>query len=398
MRAGLRRHGALRRPAALRELLRRSDLHFTAGNDVVLFAEGRSGIDAMFEAVAGADQRIHFESYILRSDETGRRFVDALAERARAGVEVRVLYDGIGSFGIDDRAFHALRAAGGSVVVFHPLGRSRPGRVLWQRDHRKLLVVDGRVAFTGGLNVGDEYYLGTAGLDGKRRPWRDAHVRVTGPAVPMLEAVFFESWFRADGPDRPWLAPAAPAADTPGDESVAVLADGPTYQTRRMRDLLISALERVQRRVRIVTPYFLPGRSLLEALCQAAERGARVELLTAGASDHPILRWAARDQMPTLLRRGVHVYEHERAMMHAKIAVFDERWAILGTSNLDRQSLRRSYEVNLVVAGGGLPADLARLVASDLALSRRVTAETLEERSVLHRLRDRLARAALARL
>jgi cardiolipin synthase len=398
MRASLRRHGALRRPADLRRLLRDADLRFAPDNEVEFYSNGRSGIDAMVEAVASARKRIHFETYILRSDETGRRFIRALAERASDGVEVRVLYDGIGSLGVDDHAFDALRAAGGQVVVFHPLRRVRPDWVPWQRDHRKILVVDGETAFTGGLNVGDEYWAGTVGGDGERRPWRDAHVRITGGAVAMLEAVFFESWFRADGPDHPWRTGGLPAAAATGSQSVAVLADGPGHRTRRMRDLLIAALERAERRVQIVTPYFLPGRAVREALCATAERGVRVQLLTAGASDHPVLRWAARDLMPGLVGRGVFVYEYERAMMHAKIAVFDEHWAVLGTSNLDRQSLRRSYEVNVVAAGGKLPADLSRLVDSDVRRSRRITARHLEARPLPQWFRDRLAAAVLTRL
>ena len=398
LRAGLRRHGMVPRPAELRRLLRVADLQFTAGNAIELYPDGASGIEAMLEAIAAARKRIHLETYILRADETGRRFLRALSERARAGVEVRVLCDGFGSRGLDPGALADLRDAGGDVVAFHPLRRFHPRWAPWQRDHRKILVVDGAIAFTGGLNIGDEYFFGVPGLAAQRITWRDAHVRIAGGAVPMLEAVFLESWFRADGPGRPWLDFAPPPAPTLGGESVAVLADGPTYHTRRMRDLLLAALARSQERVQLVTPYFLPGRRLREALGAASDRGVRVELLIAGTSDHPVLRWAAHSLLPELVGRGLRVYEFERAMMHAKVAIFDDTWAILGTSNLDRQSLRRSYEVNLIVAGGALPGSLSQLMESDLLDSRRLTARDLQARSWPRRLRDRAASFVLTRL
>jgi phosphatidylserine/phosphatidylglycerophosphate/cardiolipin synthase-like enzyme len=205
------------------------------------------------------------------------------------------------------------------------------------------------VAFTGGLNVGDEYLLG-AGLDGNpATPWRDAHVRLEGPAVAMLEAVFLESWFRADGPDRPWTGLDGPPITTPEGEAVAVIADGPTYHKRRVRDLLVAALERSRQRARLATPYFVPGRKLATALAETASRGVEVHLLLAGFTDHPLVRWAARGRLPALLASGVRAFEFERSMMHAKVAVFDSSWALIGTSNLDRQSLEHSYEVNLLV-------------------------------------------------
>jgi cardiolipin synthase len=165
-----------------------------------------------------------------------------------------------------------------------------------------------------------------------------------------------------------------------------------------MRDLLVAALARARSRVQLATPYFLPGTRLRAALCAAADRGVRVELLIAGLSDHPVVRWASHALLPELLDRGVLVYEFEHAMMHAKLAVFDDSWAILGTSNLDRQSLRRSYEVNLIVAGGALPGNLSNLVESDLQASRPLTAQDLLTRSWPERLRDRLARFVLTRV
>lgn len=348
----------------------------------------------MLAAIAGAKTRVHLETYLLRADETGRRFLDAMAERSRAGVEVRLLYDAIGSLGLNTVDLDGLRAAGADVVVFNPIVRFYPRWAPRRRDHRKILIVDGEIAFTGGLNIGDEYSEGVE-MEAGREPWRDAHVRITGPAVVMLEAVFLESWFRADGPDRPWTS----ALDLPpvqtGGETVGVLADGPSYHRRRTRDLLIEVLGRTRRTARFATPYLIPGRALRTALTAAAARGVAVEILMAGYIDHPIVRRASFAKLSELVSKGVRVFEYERSMMHAKVAVFDDDWAILGTSNLDRQSLQHSYEVNLIIEGGELPGRLSSMLSEDIEAAREVTEARLAERAWWVRLRDRVAAALL---
>jgi cardiolipin synthase len=398
LRAGLRRHGVIPCPAALRSLLRASDVRFTRGNRVELFREGRSALDAMLAAIAAARHRVHLESYIFRADQTGQRFLAALAERARAGVEVRLLFDGVGSLGLPPAALAELRAAGGDAVAFNPLGRIWPRWAPRRRDHRKILIVDDEVGFMGGLNIGDEYYSGAPIGGGQRIPWRDAHLSIRGPAVSLLDAVFLESWFRADGPDHPETLLPVPVAEAPGGEALGLLPDGPTYHRRRMRELLIRALERARTRACLVTPYFVPDARLRRALAEAASRGVRVDVLIAGWCDHPILRWAARARLPELLARGVRCYEFETAMMHAKLAVFDDCWAIVGTSNLDRQSLQHSYEVNLLAEGGELPHQLTRLVDEDLAVATAITLDGLSARLWWTRLRDRTAALLLGRL
>jgi len=397
LRAGLLRRGVVPRPSPLRRLLRPREVRFTGGNRLELFRDGASGLEAMLEAIDGARRRIHLETYILRGDATGRRFLDALTDRARAGVEVRLLFDAFGSLLLDASLLTPLRKAGGDAVAFNPLGRVLPSWAPLQRDHRKILVVDGEVAFTGGLNIGDEYALGPLSARGERVPWRDAQVRIVGPAALLLDAVFLESWFRADAPDFPWTDLDEPPRES-GDETVGVLPDGPTHHRRRMRDLMVASLARARRRATLATPYFLPGARLRNALYGAASRGVRVELLLAGFSDHPILRWAARAAAPRLLAQGGRVFEYERAMMHAKVAVFDEKWAVVGTSNLDRQSLERSYEVNLLVEAGPIPGDLSEMLDEAILEAQPLTLDTLAARPWHQRLRDRAAGFLMMRL
>ena len=378
------------RPAAIVELIRDRSLRFTEGNRVDLYHTGREGLAAMLAAIESARRRVHLETYILRSDATGRRFLDALAARARAGVEIRVLYDGFGSLGLDEAALDGLRGAGGDVVVFNPLARFWPRFAPRRRDHRKILVVDGAIAFTGGLNVGDEYVSGLGAAE-RDVGWRDAHVRVEGPCVRDLEAVFLESWFRADGPALAWHALLEGERPRAGSVRCAVLSDGPAHRRRRMRELLESALREAEREVRLVSPYFAPGRRVLELLGDASARGVHVALLVAGdRTDHPSLRRASRAVLPGLLERGVHVHEYDRAMMHAKVACFDQSWAIVGSSNLDRQSFEHSYEVNLVIEDAGVAKLLRDRVDADLARARPVDLDALGRRGVFEQLLDRL--------
>ena len=330
----------------------REILRFRAGHRVALYDEGTAAFVAMEDAIAEAKEHVHFETYILRTDRLGRRMLDLLARRAREGVAVRVIYDAVGSRGIDRRLLSSYAADGIEFESWNP-----PARWLWrfrprERDHRKLLLVDGRIGFLGGLNVGDEYVGG--GRD--RLPWRDAHVRLEGPGLNELEAIFVESWFRVGGPSFDWRPGVAREPEGGGEHDVAILADGPSYSRRRMRDFFLDELARAESHVLLVSPYFAPGPRVLDAIEAASDRGVAIELVMAGRTDHPLMRRAARVLSARLIERGVRVFEEPSAMMHAKLAAFDDRMAVVGTSNLDRQSLRHSCEVNAIFAGPEVPA------------------------------------------
>jgi cardiolipin synthase len=393
----------VRHPAVLRDLLRGRALRFTSGNRVEVFDNGADGLAAMTRAIEGARQSVHLETYILRSDETGRALLAALEARARSGAEVRLLYDSLGSRALDRRALVPLRRAGGAVEEFNPMIRWLPELAPRRRDHRKILVVDGRIAFVGGLNVGNEYAERRGGWPDGEPEWRDAHLSIEGPAVPDLEVVFLEGWWRARGNGSDGEAGAAPLPATEpatarvGSVRCAVLADGPHYHRRRMRELVVSALDEAESRVLLVSPYFAPGRRVLAALEQAGERGVTVDLLLAGRTDHPLLRRGARSFVPRLAARGVRVFEDDQRMMHAKVAVFDDDFAIVGTSNLDRQSLEHSYEVNVVMEGEGVPAEIRQRFTPDPSCATPVDLALLAQRGPFERWVDWLC-ALLLRL
>lgn len=356
-------------------------MRLASGNVVEIHRTGASGIDAMLAAIAGARTQIHLETYILRADETGHRFFSALEEKARTGVEVRFLYDDFGARGVGRRELAPLHAAGVEVAVFNPLRRMRPRL----RDHRKILVVDGEVGFTGGLNVSDECYRGLRKPGG---PWRDLHLGIRGPAVQDLDRVFAQCWGIATGSDVVHWSPAAanPAA---GDAVLGVLPDGPTGCPNRLRDVLCRAIEGASRSALFVSPYFIPGAPVLAAMRAAVARGVAVDVLVAGTNDHATVAWAMRSLLRSFLEAGVRIWEFHGALMHAKAAIFDAYRAVVGTSNFDQQSFHYSYEVNLVAVGGELPRRLEAIVREDLARSSPLTADTLARRSRLERARDR---------
>jgi cardiolipin synthase A/B len=362
-------------------------LRFQPNHHVTLHHRGREAIDAMLETIDAAEQTIHLETYIFRADTIGERFIAALEARAMAGVSVRLIFDAVGTRGLDQRPLRRLARAGAEVAYFNP-----PSRWLWrfrprQRDHRKILLVDGSVGFLGGLNIGDEY----VGEDSDGPTWRDAHVRLEGPALSELQALFLENWFRSGGESFEWRSLLGSGPPSTGDQSVAILADGPTYRRRRVRSFFIDELRRAKSHVLLVSPYFAPGSRVLDALAEASDRGVDVEILLAGTSDHPILRRAVREIIPKLLRRGVRVYEDPNRMMHAKLAAFDESLAVVGTSNLDRQSLDHSCEVNAVFEGPNVGKWIHQHFGTDVLDVTPIDQDLLARRSLWTRGIDRIA-------
>jgi cardiolipin synthase len=349
----------------------------------------------MLDAIARAKTRVHLETYILAGDRLGLMFLEALADRAADGLEVRLLYDALGCRSLAPGPLDALRMAGVEVVAFNPLRRFYPHWAPRRRDHRKILIVDGEVAFTGGLNLAQEYDAEpVTSADGPG--WRDTHLALRGPVVRDLGAVFLESWFRAGGTDLPWHALLDARPGHAGSVRCAVLPDGPVYRRRALRDLLVRALDRTEATARLTSPYFVPDRVVQEALERTAERGVRVELILAGVTDHPLLRRGARYSYERLLSRGIAVHEYVAAMLHAKSAVFDGKLAIVGSSNLDRQSLQHSYEVNVVMVGSDVPPALEALFEADIGRSVELTQDGLASRSTATRMVDACA-AALVR-
>jgi cardiolipin synthase len=375
-----------------------------AGNAVEPLPHGDAAYPAMLEAIEHARASIALSSYIFRNDRTGRIFIAALAAAQARGVAVRVLVDGVGGGWFNSGAYHRLRRLGVPAARF--LHSHLPWRMPLAnlRSHKKLLVVDGTVGFTGGLNIGDENLempaaplrprLGLKRLliGPRRRGIRDMHFRFDGPVVAQMMAAFAEDWAFAAGETLvgpAWFPPVPPA----GDVFARVATSGPDHDMERIKLLKMSALAAAQRRVRIVTPYFLPDDALASALALAALRGVRVEIVVSMRSDHLVLDWAMRDGLLAMIRAGCQVLWSAPPFNHAKMMTVDDAWCLIGSANWDMRSLRLNFELNVALLDPALAARIDALI--DETPTRPATMRELIARPVAVRLRDAACRLLL---
>ena len=311
-----------------------------AGNRITSLIDGAEAFPAMLAAISAARRSICLETYILEDDKTGIRFAAALIERAAAGVAVRLLYDAVGGFGVAEAYVDALRTAGVQVVVFHPIAPWRARWSLARRNHRKILIVDDEVGFTGGLNISDDY---ASPADGGRG-WRDTHCELRGPIVGDLGRSFRRSWLNAGGKEYP----APPSADlidpTAGPSLVRLLDNTQRRRRRRIRRAYLAAINGAQRQILIENAYFLPDRGVRAALRRAVARGVDVRVICPGRSDVRLIELASLLVQRRLSRAGVRLLRWRGVMLHAKTAVIDGAWSTIGSYNLDYISLLFNLE------------------------------------------------------
>ena len=353
------------------------------GNHIEPLCGGGEAFPAMLAAIAAARSFVHLETYIIVDDKTGRRFLDALVERARAGVSVRVCYDALGSFELPAEFRDELRAGGVHVAEFHPIAPWRPRFGFNQRDHMKILVVDGEVAFTGGINIGDEY----APLEEGGGGWYDVHARVRGPIVDDLERLFVRTWARATG-ERLLLHEVESIAPPP-HQLAAVIDNFGIRNRSRKRIAYLHAIRAAKSSIGLMNAYFIPDFGLRKALRDAARRGVRVQVIVPEVTDVRVVMFASRHLYPRLLRGGVHIYEWPARMMHAKTGVIDGVWSTIGSYNLDRRSLFHNLEAGVVVADELLGERMIELFDRELKRSREVTLEECLARPWFERMHQR---------
>ena len=354
-----------------------------AGNRVQILHGGEQAYPVMLDAIGAAEQRIDLVTYIFDTDATGRAFADALGRAVARGVAVRVLLDGVGELYSWPRARRMLGKRGVAVRRYLPPKLVPPSFMINLRNHRKILLVDDRVAFTGGMNISDRHL--TAREDNARRVV-DLHVALHGPVLASLQRVFHNDWVHAGADeDEPYLQP-APA----GSSLCRVIADGPDEPVDRLLLLLVGAVSLARRRVLLMTPYFIPPRELIGALQSAALRGVDVQVVLPGRNNLFFVHRATRHGLWELLQRGVNVYYQPPPFVHSKLVLIDDHYAQVGSANIDPRSLRLNFELNVEIFDPAVAGTLWAHADAVVARSRAVTLAEVDGRRLSTRLADGL--------
>ena len=396
LRAGGQGSDVLGRHVALEAAL--GDSPLVAGNRVALLQDGPATYDAMFAAIDAARDHINMETYILDDDETGRRFADTLIAKQRTGVQVNLIHDSVGTLDTPTPFFDALTAAGINVLEFNPVNpaSAKAGWDVNQRDHRKLLVTDGKTAIMGGINISSVYSGGSSRPSPKdgpssKLPWRDTDLQIDGPVVAELQKLFIETWEKQKG------APLAqrqyfPLLTKQGNEVVHAIGGSPDEPYSLIYATLISAIDSAEKEVLLTNAYFVPDPQLVASLKSAVARGVDVKIVLPSATDSGLVFNAGRSHYDELLRGGVKIYERQNVLLHAKTALIDGVWATVGSTNLDWRSFLHNQEVNAVVLGNDFGERMRLAFDADLAASKQITLEQWEQRSPVQRIKEQFGR------
>lgn len=375
-------------PGWYQAVRRLSDRELTHGNRVELLIDGKATFDSILGGISQAKDYILFQFYMIHDDGLGRRAQRALIERAQTGVCVYVLYDEVGSTGLTNAYIRELEEAGAKVSAFKPTQGLRNRFQLNFRNHRKIVVVDGRVAWIGGHNLGDEYL----GLDPAFSPWRDTHVRIEGPAVQQLQSVAMTDWYWATRaiPELEW----APEPADNGDHQVMILPSGPVGPFETASLYFVAALNSAEARVWLSAPYFVPDDAVMKSLKLAALRGVDVRIITSGKSDSLPVQLAGYYFMEELKGLGIRFYAFQPGFLHEKAMLIDNDISVVGTHNFDNRSFRLNFEVAALVQDETFAEEMEAMFERDFGHAAPIDLETLDERGFWWRLGVRLSRLA----
>ncbi|MBU1225562.1 MAG: cardiolipin synthase B [Gammaproteobacteria bacterium] len=388
----------LQKHLALEEAINR-DSPLVLGNRLVLLQDGPATYKAMFAAIRAARDHINLETYIFEDGEVGTEFANLLLKKQAAGVQVNVIYDSVGCIDTPKEFFERMRDAGIRTLEFNPVNPAKGKREEWalnNRDHRKLLVVDGKTAFLGGINISESYSSGSFSRSGKKsggKPevgWRDTHLKIDGPVVAEFQKTFMDTWARQKGPP---LAKKTyfPRLRVQGDEIVRAISSESGSEERPIYLTLLSAIGHAERNIHLTMGYFVPDPQLREALAAAARRGVDVQIILPGKTDSWVVFHAGRSHYDELLRAGVRIYERRDAVLHSKTATIDGVWSTIGSTNLDWRSFLHNDELNAVILGTEFAQQMAAMFGQDRAASEPIDPRRWQRRSLLLRLQEWLA-------
>lgn len=364
-------------PGLIPVLERLAELPFTRDNAISLLIDGQATFAAIFAAIDAATDYVLVQFFIIRDDDLGRELKTRLMAKAKAGVRVYLLYDEIGSHKLDPAYLADLRRAGAQVSDFNSTLGWRNRLQLNFRNHRKIVVVDGRVAFVGGHNVGDEYL----GKDPRLGHWRDTHVSCQGPAVSLVQLAFAEDWYWSVGQlaDLNWELRPAPA----GNQAVLVLPTGPADDIESCNLFFLQAIMAAKHRLWIVSPYFVPDREISSALQLAVLRGVDIRIMLPQKPDHKMVYLASFSYLPELETLGVKFYRYGDGFLHQKVILVDDTMASVGTANCDNRSFRLNFEITLAVADPVFVSQVEAMLLDDFTHCTLATADDYEDRSFL---------------
>nr|WP_296672827.1 cardiolipin synthase [Sulfuricaulis sp.] len=378
-----------------------TDSPLVLGNRLVLLQDGPATYQAMFAAMRQAKDHINLETYIFGDDDIGKQFADLLLEKQAAGVQVNLIYDSVGCLNTPKVFFERLSAGGIQVLEFNPINPLTGNKKEWllnNRDHRKLLLVDGRIAFIGGINISESYSSSPSVKSARKNEvnavgWRDTHLQIEGPVVADFQKLFMDTWTKQKG------QPLArkdyfPKLGNQGDEIVRAIGSASADPHSLIYLTLLSAIANAERRVYLTNAYFVPDPQLLKSLTDAARRGVDVRLVLPSYSDSWTVFHAGRSHYTKLLRAGVKIFERRGAVMHSKTASIDGVWSTIGSTNLDWRSFLHNDELNASILGRDFARQMDAMFTRDLAESNAIDLDRWKERSLMLRLKEWLARFA----
>lgn len=373
-----------------------TDVPMVAGNNCQLLINGKETFDSIFEDIRRARHSIYLETFILENDSIGMELADHLVHARNRGVAVRLLIDAIGSFELSNEYIQSLEEKGIELRKFHPVMPVEKINLLKfnNRDHRKLLVIDGRIAYTGGINISGVYSEGSLSVsprpEHQDNPWRDTHVRITGPVVGHFQKHFLQMWSTGyetvPPPGNEWRGD---TVESSGDMVVGVFtSQGGDGNTSDIYAVTAAAIGHAQDRIWITQAYFAPDDTLIELLVLAAQRGVDVRLILPGVSDSPLILQASRSIYQKLLESGVRIYERNHSVLHAKTVVVDGVWSSIGSANFDYRSFLYNYEINAVIVSHKFGHEMEAQYIKDLGQAEVITLQSWRQRSPLQRLKE----------
>jgi cardiolipin synthase len=372
-----------------------------AGNKVTLLFDGPQTMEQMLKAIAAATDHINLETYIFDQDAMGLKFADMLIEKQQQGIAVSIMYDSVGTLAVPQEFFERMRSAGVKLIAFNPVNPAKVRGDSWRlnnRDHRKVLIVDGKIAFTGGVNISDTYAKSSLFRararqrvsDASEVGWRDTHVMVEGPAVAAFQWMFIRAWTLQDADDLPDARFFPPLAAV-GDKLVRVIASEPGGDFAIYKAYIL-AMQAARQSIYLTSAYFVPDQQTIAALTDAAKRGVDVKLVLPGISDSSLVFHASHAFYDALLEGGVRIYQLKLSVLHAKTAVIDGNWSTVGSTNIDMRSFMHNSELNLVVLGEAFGDDMENAFAEDLDDSIEITQQQWRQRPLGDRIKEWAAR------